>query len=59
MRAVDGLEKDVAVAAPILAAGDLAGAVVLLYPEAGGAPGEAELKLTQTAAGFLAKQMEE
>ena len=59
VQAVDGLEKSVAVAAPILAAGDLAGAVVLLYPEAGGAPGDAELKLTQTAASFLAKQMEE
>lgn len=57
--AVDGLDKQVAVAAPILAAGDMTGAVILLFPDNGGTPGEAELKLTQTAANFLAKQMEE
>lgn len=57
--AVDGLEKKVAVAVPILAAGDMAGTVILLSPEENATPGEVELKLSQTAANFLAKQMEE
>lgn len=57
--AVDGLEKSVAVAVPILAAGDMAGAVILLVNEENTAPGEVERKLAQTAANFLAKQMEE
>lgn len=57
--AADGLERPVAVAVPILVAGDITGAVILLTPDSGAAPGPSELKLTQTAAGFLAKQMEE
>ena len=57
--AAEGLDKPVAVAVPILVAGDLAGAVVLLTPDTPATPGPSELKLTQAAAGFLAKQMEE
>lgn len=57
--AVDGLDKSVAIAVPILAAGDMAGAVILLMPDTPVTPGDLELKLTQTAASFLAKQMEE
>ncbi|ADU25880.1 stage V sporulation T C-terminal domain-containing protein [Ethanoligenens harbinense] len=59
LTAVDGLEKSVAVAVPILAAGDMAGAVILLDTEENAKPGDVELKLAQTAANFLAKQMEE
>ena len=57
--AADGIDKPVAIAAPILAAGDLAGTVVLLQNEAGSKPGDTEIKLVQAAASFIAKQMEE
>jgi AbrB family transcriptional regulator (stage V sporulation protein T) len=57
--AADGFDRPIAVAAPIIAAGDMAGAVILMMPDTPVNPGEAELKLTLTAAGFLAKQMEE
>jgi AbrB family transcriptional regulator (stage V sporulation protein T) len=57
--AAEGIERPVSVAAPIIASGDLAGAVVLLAPEPPAAAGECELKLASTAANFLAKQLEE
>jgi AbrB family transcriptional regulator (stage V sporulation protein T) len=59
MLAADGIDRPVAVAAPIIAAGDLAGAVILLQCEPPLTPGDSEMKLTVTAANFLAKQMEE
>ncbi len=45
------------VAAPIIANGDPIGAVVMLIKE-GSISGEVEQKLAETAAGFLARQME-
>ena len=60
----DGLEpteggaKNVCVMAPIIAAGDAAGAVLLLS-DSGEKPGEADVKLVQAAAAFLGKQMED
>lgn len=59
LTAADGIDKPVAVAVPIIAAGDLAGAVILLMPDNPVTPGDSELKLAITAANFLAKQMEE
>ena len=55
----DADEPCAAVAAPILAAGDVMGCV--LFTAAKDAPplGETELKLAQTVAGFLGRQMEE
>lgn len=47
------------VIAPITAGGDPIGAVVLCSREPGVKMGETELKLAETAAGFLAKQMEQ
>ncbi|KFD40593.1 stage V sporulation protein T [Peptococcaceae bacterium SCADC1_2_3] len=47
------------VIAPIIAGGDPIGAVVLFSREPGVKMGELELKLAETAAGFLAKQMEQ
>ena len=44
---------------PIIASGDVTGAVVILTSDSGVFPGEAEVKLSQTAAAFLGKQMEE
>lgn len=43
---------------PIVMQGDSIGAVVLLSKEPNASMGELEIKLTETAAGFLSKQME-
>lgn len=56
---VEGIDKAAAVIYPIIAAGDVTGAVIMLQGEQDKAPNEAEIKLTQTAAAFLGKQMEE
>lgn len=47
------------VIAPIIAEGDPIGAVILLSKEEGTQMGDMELKIAETAAGFLAKQMEQ
>ena len=57
--ASNNIDRAVAVAVPILAAGDLAGTVVLLLGEAGAKPSDTDIKLASAAASFLAKQMEE
>lgn len=60
---IDG-EEDVSkysacVIAPIISEGDPIGAVLLLSKEEGAQMGDLEMKLAETAAGFLAKQMEQ
>lgn len=55
---VEGLEHRAAVIYPIIAAGDIAGAVVMLKSDSNRTPSETELKLAQSAAEFLGKQME-
>ena len=47
------------VIAPIIAAGDPIGAVILLSRDEGTKMGDLEKKLAETAAGFLGKQMEQ
>ena len=47
-----------AVVVPILAAGDAIGAVILVSREADAAMGTLELKVCETAANFMGKQME-
>ena len=47
------------VIAPIIAEGDPIGAVILCSKEPNSKMGELEIKLAETAAGFLAKQMEQ
>lgn len=47
------------VIAPIIAEGDPIGAVILASKESGVRMSEMEMKLAETAAGFLAKQMEQ
>jgi len=47
------------VVAPIVTQGDPIGAVIIVSKEAGVKLGEMEVKLAETAAGFLAKQMEQ
>lgn len=47
------------VIAPIIAGGDPIGAVILMSKEEGVQMSELEVKMAETAAGFLAKQMEQ
>ncbi len=56
---VEGLDHNAAVIFPIIAAGDVTGAVVMLQSDAIKSPSDAEIKLAQSAAAFLGKQMEE
>lgn len=59
LQPVEGIDRYAGVAVPIVAAGDVTGAVCLMLPESGAVPGEGDIKLTQVAAAFLGKQMEE
>lgn len=59
IRATDNIDRPVSVAAPILAAGDLSGAVIMLLGDNPVKPSEPDIKLVTVAANFLAKQMEE
>lgn len=47
------------VIAPIIAGGDPIGSVILISKEEGHKMGQMEVKMAETAAGFLAKQMEQ
>ncbi len=55
---VEGVDRAAAVMYPIIASGDVAGAVVLMMGENGTMPTESEVKLASVAAAFLGKQME-
>ena len=57
--ALDGIERAISAAAPIISSGDVSGAVVMLSTESAHVPTETDVKLLQVAAGFLGKQMEE
>ena len=56
---VEGIEHFASVIYPIIAAGDVTGAVVMLKNDSKKAPTDTEIKLAQSAAAFLGKQMEE
>ncbi len=51
--------RPVSVMSPIIGGGDVMGAVVLMGADKMSAPSQTDIKLTQVAAGFLGKQMEE
>ena len=55
---IEGVEHNAAVIYPIIASGDVMGAVVLLSGENVKLPSAVETKLAQSAAAFLGKQME-
>ncbi len=55
---VEGLEHNAAVVFPIIASGDVMGAVVMLSSENIKLPTKTETKLAQSAAAFLGKQLE-
>lgn len=59
MQPVEGMNKPAIVVYPIIASSDVTGAVVLLAGEEETQPTDTEIKLTQAAAAFLGKQMEE
>ncbi len=57
--ALEGVERATAAISPILSAGDVCGAVVLLVSDEGGAAGESDVNLARVAAAFLGKQLED
>ncbi|MBE6771137.1 MAG: stage V sporulation protein T [Ruminococcaceae bacterium] len=59
MKPIEGVDKEAAVAFPIVGGGDVSGAIVMLLNENGSCPTQTETKLAQIAANFLGKQMEE
>ncbi len=59
MNPATGIDRMATVVAPIIAAGDVSGAVVLLGDESLNAPTQTDIKLVQVAANFLGRQMEE
>ena len=56
---VDGIARHAGAIFPIIGAGDVSGAVILMLNENGSPPTQTETKLAQVAASFLGKQMEE
>lgn len=56
---VEGIEHYASVIYPIIASGDVTGAVVMLTGDQIKVPTGVEIKLAQSAAAFLGKQMEE
>ena len=59
MKPVEGIEREAAVAFPIIGGGDVSGSIVMLLNDNGSCPTQTEMKLAQIAASFLGKQMEE
>jgi len=56
---VEGVDRYALVAAPIIASGDVCGAIMFMLGDDAAAATESEIKLINVAAGFLGKQMEE
>ncbi len=59
MYPVEGIDRTACVAIPIIASGDVVGAVCFLTPETGAVASDSDVKLAKTAAAFLGRQMEE
>lgn len=59
LQPVEGIDKSASIVYPIISSGDVTGAVVMLESDSLKIPTEAEIKLAQSAAAFLGKQMEE
>ncbi|MGN0543932.1 MAG: stage V sporulation T C-terminal domain-containing protein [Acutalibacteraceae bacterium] len=58
-RPVEGVDRDAAVAYPIIGAGDVSGSVALISADEISVPSQTDVKLVQVAASFLGRQMEE
>ena len=59
LQPVEGVDRYALVVYPIIAAGDVCGSIMFLGSDSNSSAGESEVKLIQTAAAFLGKQMEE
>ncbi len=59
MLPIEGVDREAAVAFPIVGGGDVSGSLVMLLNDNGSCPTQTETKLAQIAANFLGKQMEE
>ncbi len=59
LQPIEGVDREAAIAFPIVGGGDVLGAVVFLMGEQKVAPSATDVKLAQVAASFLGKQMEE
>ena len=57
--AVEGINRSICVAAPIISGGDVSGAVILADSDKESKPSESDIKLAGVAASFLGKQMEQ
>ena len=57
--ALEGIERKICVAAPIIISGDVGGAVVMVASDTLAKASESDEKLVRVAAAFLGKQMEE
>ena len=58
-QALEGVNRKMCVAAPIIISGDVSGAVVMLASDVSDKPTESDEKLVRVAAAFLSKQLEE
>ena len=56
--ALEGVKRGIKVGVPIINAGDVSGAVVLMADEHGTGADDSDIKLASVAANFLGKQME-
>ncbi len=56
--ALDGIDRGIRVASPIIASGDVCGAVVLLQSDTGEKASDSDMKLVSVAAAFLGRQVE-
>lgn len=56
---VEGVERSAVIMYPIISSGDVTGSVIMLECDDKSVPSEADIKLAQSAAAFLGKQMEE
>ena len=56
--ALEGVERKICVAVPIIIAGDVSGAVVMLASDVCGIANDTDVKLASVAAAFLSAQME-
>ena len=56
---MEGIDRHALTAAPIVASGDVCGAIMFMLGDEAVNAGDSEVKLITVAAGFLGKQMEE
>ncbi len=58
LMAIEGYERSVSIAVPIIAAGDICGAIMMLTPENNSLPTESDVKLLTVAGNFLGRQLD-